>query len=211
MRHAVRRAPFVAGLGQSMLEAVVAIGIITTALSSALTLVSGSINAEKDSETRIVAGNLAREGVEVVRSMRDSNWLAGAAWDAGLSGAANDYTGALVFSPASNAWSINFTPNAVTASAARVFRFTTGSGAAIVGLHVQAASQPAGTVVTPFRRLLILDPLCDDGAGGYTIVSSGSSCGAMEKIGIRVTSKVRWTVGSKISTLDIEERMFNWR
>jgi hypothetical protein len=55
-----------------------------------------------------------------------------------------------------------------------------------------------------------MDPLCDDGAGGYTIVTSGTPCGTA-KIGVRVTSKVRWSLKNKVKTLDMEERLLNWR
>lgn len=196
--------------GQSMLEAVIATGIIVTAISSALTLVSSSINAEKESEMLLTAGNLAREGIEVVRMMRDSNWLAGASWDAGMTGATNDYSGIPVFSPAANGWSVNFTPNAVTDAAAEVYRYTTGSGNAVVALMVQAGTQPGSTAATQFSRVLFMDPLCDNGAGGYTIVTSGTAC-STTKIGVRVTSKVRWTIKNKVKTLDMEERLLNWR
>src|SRR5512142_335503 len=191
--------------GQSMLEAVIATGIIVTAVSSALTLVSSSINAEKESEYLLAAGNLAREGVEVARMMRDSNWLAGASWDAGMTGASNDYSGIPVFDAAANGWSVNFTPNTVADATAKVYRYSTGSGHAVVGLMVQGVTQPANTVGTPDSRLLIMDPLCDDGAGGYTIVTSGTPC-STTKIGVRVTSKVRWMVKNQAKTLDMEER-----
>lgn len=193
-----------------MLEAVIATGIIVTAISSALTLVSSSINAEKESEYLLTAGNLAREGIEVARMMRDSNWLAGASWDAGMTGASNDYSGIPVFDAAANGWSVNFTPNTVADATAKVYRYSTGSGNAVVGLMVQGVTQPANTVGTPYSRLLIMDPLCDDGAGGYTIVTSGTPC-STTKIGVRVTSKVRWTIKNKVKTLDMEERLLNWR
>lgn len=198
-------------LGQSMLEAIIATGIIVTAVSSALTLVSSTIKAEKESEASIMAGNLAREGIEAVRAIRDSNWLAGQQFDNGLY-SGTDYTGIAVFAPATNTWSINYAAaNVITANAARVYRYTTGSGNATVGLFVQAAAQPGGTVVSGFSRLIVTDLLCDNGAGGYSIVASGSTCGAAEKIGMRVTSKMRWAVAGRVHTLDVEERMFNWR
>lgn len=194
-----------------MLEAIIATGIIVTAVSSSLTLVASTIKAEKESEASILAGNLAREGIEAVRSIRDSNWLAGQQFDTGLL-SGTDYTGIAVFTPATNSWSVNYAAaNIVTATGARVYRYTTGSGNATVGLFVQAAAQPGGTIVSPFNRLIVTDPLCSNGAGGYTIVSSGSTCGINEKIGIRVTSKVRWSVAGRVHTLDVEERMFNWR
>ena len=193
-----------------MLEAIIASGIIVTAVASALTLVQTSINAEKESEALLTAGNVAREGIEAVRSIRDTNWLSGSTWDTGLY-SGTDYSAIPVFTPATSSWALNFSTNAVTDATARIFRYSTGSGAAVVGLHVQAAAQPGSTVVTPYRRILTIDPLCDNGTGGYTIVTSGSTCGAATKIGVRVTSKVRWTLGPRTRTLDMEERMLNWR
>jgi Tfp pilus assembly protein PilV len=197
--------------GQSMLEAIIALGIIVTAVSSALTLTTSTIRAEKDSEASITAGNLAREGVEAVRSIRDSNWLAGSAFDASLS-SGTDYTGIPVFDPSTNAWTVNYgAVSAVSDANAKVYRYSTGSGNATVGLFVNAATQPGSTVTTPYSRIVTTDPLCDNGTGGYTIVTSGSGCGAAEKVGMRVTSIVRWTVQTRVHTLSAEERMLNWR
>lgn len=194
-----------------MLEAIIATGIIVTAVSSALTLVSSSINAEKSSEALLGAGNLAREGIEAVRMVRDSNWLAGAQWNLGIAGqAGNDYTGMPVFDPSTNQWLINWVPNAVSTASPRVCRHTTG---AFIGLQVNttAAGCAVGTADTGYRRMITVDPLCDDGAGGYTIVSSGSDCGGDEKIGIRVTSTVLWQIADNVRTISMEERLFNWR
>lgn len=60
---------------QSLLEAVIAIGIIIISTVSATTVVVSTITVGQTSENKIVAANLAREGVEVVRGVRDSNWL----------------------------------------------------------------------------------------------------------------------------------------
>lgn len=194
-----------------MLEAIIASGIIITAVSSALTLVQGSISAEKESETSIVGSNLAREGIEVVRSLRDGNWLSGAPFDEGLTGASFDYTGILVFDPSANAWSVDFGPDDLTESATRVFRYVSGGGGAEVGLFVQAATQPASTVATPFRRLVTVDAVCSDGGAGYTIQNSGAGCGAQPKIGLRVRSTVQWTVSDRARTDTAETLMFDWR
>ena len=200
--------------GQSMLEAVIATGIIVTAVSSALTLVSSSIKAEKESESLLAAGNLAREGIEAVRAIRDSNWLAGATWDAGLTGPGftnRDYDGIPVYSPTTNLWSMDLTPNAISAASGRVYRYTSGGGGAYIGLHVQASTQPGGTVVTPFRRFITMQLLCDNGAGGYNVVSTGADCGAQERVGRVVTSEVTWLIANQTKRIRMVERIFNWR
>lgn len=63
--------------GQGLLETIVAIGVITVGLVGVFTLVIGNSNRQRENRDRLVGINLAREGVEVVRNLRDSNWLAG--------------------------------------------------------------------------------------------------------------------------------------
>ncbi len=98
------------GTGQSMLETVLALGVILTGLLGSLTLIVATVTTGQVVEGQIVAGNLGREGVEVVRQIRDSNWIkiergestcgdgddvcGPEHWDDGLADAlANDYTG----------------------------------------------------------------------------------------------------------------------
>jgi hypothetical protein len=49
------------------------------ALTAGLGLSVHSLNVSQSSRSQIIAANLAREGIDVVRMMRDSNWLAAAA------------------------------------------------------------------------------------------------------------------------------------
>jgi hypothetical protein len=71
--------------GQSLIETIVGIFILSTALTASLGVIIYSFAASSASQSEIIASNLAREGTEVVRMMRDSNWLAGDvkgnAWD----------------------------------------------------------------------------------------------------------------------------------
>jgi hypothetical protein len=71
--------------GQTLIETIVAIFLLTLALGGGLALVIFAISRSSLSVNQIIATNLAREGVDVVRMMRDSNWLAsdvrGGAWD----------------------------------------------------------------------------------------------------------------------------------
>lgn len=65
--------------GQSLIETIIAIFVLTTALTTGLGLVIYAFTNSSISQNEIVAVNLAREGIEVVHMMRDSNWLAGEA------------------------------------------------------------------------------------------------------------------------------------
>src|SRR5438128_2018744 len=53
--------------------------MLTMALTTGLGLAVYALSSAAVSKNSIIASNLAREGVEVVRMMRDSNWLAGEA------------------------------------------------------------------------------------------------------------------------------------
>ena len=64
------------------METIVALGVIMTGLVSVISLTISNLNAERDAATRYQAVNLARETIELVRNMRDSNWISGAdAWE----------------------------------------------------------------------------------------------------------------------------------
>lgn len=63
--------------GQSLLETIIAIFILTTAITAGLGVGIFAFTAASTSQSEVTAANLAREGVEIVRMMRDSNWLAG--------------------------------------------------------------------------------------------------------------------------------------
>lgn len=63
--------------GQTLIETIVAIFVLTTALSAGLALTIYAVSSSKMNFDQIAATNLAREGVDVVRMMRDTNWLEG--------------------------------------------------------------------------------------------------------------------------------------
>ena len=61
--------------GFSLIEVIVSIAVITTALITVMALISFSVSSIGLSKSKIIATNLAQEGVEIIRNIRDSNWL----------------------------------------------------------------------------------------------------------------------------------------
>lgn len=57
--------------GITLIETIVALGILTIGVVAALSLMLGSISFSQSSEQSIVVVNLAREGIEMVRSIKD--------------------------------------------------------------------------------------------------------------------------------------------
>ncbi len=176
---------------QSLLEAVIAIGVILVATVSATTVIITTISAGQYSEDKIKAANFAREGVEIVRGIRDSNWLKRAqnvndvngniySWNTGL--AAGSYQA--VYIPASASWSLSSsgTPTVITQTGVSYF--------------TQAC---VGTCTpTKFNRLI-------------TVASSNDTFfAASDGPNILVTSTVTWNNhGNK--TYTATETIYDWR
>lgn len=80
---------FQSNAGFNLLEVIIAITVITIGLLGAFTLANKTISSGKISANRVTAASLSQEGIEIVRNIRDSNWLAGNPWNQGL--AAGDY------------------------------------------------------------------------------------------------------------------------
>ncbi len=183
----IRQAPIYPGLrgsvfGQGLMETIVSIGIITTGIIGSLALIIGGLSAGKQSADQLVAANIAWEGIEVIKNIRDSNYLAGVAWDSGLNG--GDTTSIVTYDPGTNDWSLDFNPNAITDNAAKIYRLPGGA-------HVQSTATPSGTA-TIFSRLITIDPQ------GTAFMK-------------RVISEVRWMEKGSVKTLQAETSLYNWR
>ncbi len=70
--------------GFTLIEAIVSIGILIIGLTGVLSLANQSLSIASASKTRLVASNLAQEGIEVIRNNRDNNWLAEIPFNSGL-------------------------------------------------------------------------------------------------------------------------------
>lgn len=75
--------------GISLIEAMVALLILTVGLIPAMAIVSSSNNLSALIKNNLIAANLSQEGVEIVRGLRDANWFVSpsgsVAFDYGLS------------------------------------------------------------------------------------------------------------------------------
>lgn len=70
--------------GFTLIEAMVALVILTTALIPALFLSTQATNVSFSIKNNLTATNLAQEGVEVVRAIRDNNWFQSYPFDTNL-------------------------------------------------------------------------------------------------------------------------------
>lgn len=71
--------------GFSLIEVVIGIAVITLIITAAAEVTRSSIRMGSITSNELIANHLAEEGLEVVRNIRDSNWLRNQQWDLGLS------------------------------------------------------------------------------------------------------------------------------
>jgi type II secretory pathway pseudopilin PulG len=201
--------------GQTLIEAIIAVAIIGVALIGFLSQATFNMISAKDSINRSFALNLAREGVEVVRHVRDSNWLQGcfdpadtdncSYWNTGLSDGKN-YRARPDFDSVNQGWELSFVnydfDDCVERGVCRVYKDRNGFYAGLV---------PRGDPSDYYRMVEIL-PLCKTkyGCGRDDICNSGESC-PVEQIGVHIISHVRWFEGRDARNITLQDKLYNWR
>lgn len=68
----------------TLVETILAITVMTLVIVTVSQLTQGSIKIGGKTARQFVAYHLAEEGLEIVRNMRDSNWLRNQPWNTGL-------------------------------------------------------------------------------------------------------------------------------
>ena len=71
--------------GFTLIEVMASISILTVGIGGSFILIQQTLIQASLSESKLIAAYLAQEGVEIVRNIRDNNWLQyGNPWDYGL-------------------------------------------------------------------------------------------------------------------------------
>ncbi len=61
--------------GFTLLEVIVAIFILTVGVGGSFVLIQQTLSASLMAQSRLIAAYLAQEGIEIIRNVRDNNWL----------------------------------------------------------------------------------------------------------------------------------------
>jgi len=188
--------------GQGIVEVMVAIGVVTVGLVGTLSLTSSSLRFSTTSEKQIVAANLAREGIEVVRNVRDTNWLQENSWLDGLT-SGDDYNGIIRFDGTTNTWYFDFTPDDILNNNTVIRR----DGNDIYQAHPDVPT----AVSTGYQRFISMQLICQQGAS-IVLRSSGSTCpGGYTHIGLNIQSQVNWNENGEDKSFVLEDDIYNWR
>lgn len=180
--------------GQGLIETVVAIGVITTGLFSVITLVISNLTTQREAAMRYQAINLAREGLELTRNLRDSNWLQGNdSWD-GMA------VGSVARQVAPNFAPTTALPTFVEGGDVQIYRDATGA-------YLQTG--PVGGRPGNFRRTLTLRQLdCGDETILCDSIPAGEPTAA---IALEVQSRVEWEDAGRPRSVILNQILYAWR
>lgn len=220
---------------QGMIESLVAITVVVVGLVSILTLVVFNLRVQVYSHDMLIATNLAKEGIEVVRSIRDTNWLNGNDWDQDLiidetfPNPIGDEKGFLFLNTATwngynNVYYLIFNQLACSWDAC-VFNESTVVGSRPAQMYLSTKDDRTIydqfssfndniTVATKFYRVVFVNEIClDDGNEEYILTVWNEHCEDFtdERIGLQIISKVGWYDKDIMRTVEAEEWIYNWR
>jgi hypothetical protein len=183
--------------GQGLIEVIIAIFIIASGISGAVTLTYSNLRSNESSITQIIGANLAREGVEVVRNLRDENWLLGSDWLNAIIGTDSDAI--LDYDISTNLWKLDFDKNGIASG--RLLRDANGSYNHTDGVYTEY-----------YRLMTIYVILCEHKvSGNLRTITQFQTCIANENnVGIKVKSEVQWQENGGIKSYKIEENLYNW-
>jgi prepilin-type N-terminal cleavage/methylation domain-containing protein len=204
--------------GFTLIELMIALAVFTIGLSAALALALANYNHSRDNLDKIIAANLAREGIELIKNVRDSNWLKIEAneeiaegvpytWDYGLT-VLNGY----VYIDYNDLEPVAFE------SACNDSIRDCVLACEDCDLYKDAKNHYTHGVtgaLNKYSRAMFLERICVDEMGGdpesnESIVAMNSDCDDDTYIGIQIISHVQWD-DNGIQYLEIVDKIYNWR
>lgn len=188
--------------GFTLAEALVAIAVILIGIISMVTLAVALTRSANQQKGRVVAYNLAQEGLEVVRNTRDSNWLNNQLFCEGMSAA---QVAVPVFNfdnryQTKPMWFLDITnPNSKV--------YTSDSGNLFQEDTITSGEE------TVYERLISFSYIYYDNDDQETIQSQYlyPSLPNEKLVGVRAVSTVTWQDRGEEHRIDLEERFYNWK
>lgn len=201
--------------GQTLMEMLIVLFVISVGLYAAVTLIFQNVTLQAQDADQTVAMNLAREGLELVQSKRDSNWLDGTKqFNDGMDYKLGDNTDCT----AAPTWAggaypdpaFDFTPN--TLDQARVYKSNALTSPGLFTNQVTATT-------TDFYRLLTFTPICQNPSDPTKKAPADGSClcppagfaAYTKQVGLRVKTDIQWYRQGNKKNLTIYGDFYDWR
>lgn len=208
--------------GFTLIEALITLTVFTIGIIGAFSFALSNMNSVRDNFDRYLATNLAREGLEIVKNVRDSNWLridanedcdlnaAGlqpCAWDQNLGYGFYivDYT-PVHYPPTKlvgiSSGNVNYLDNSSPGP-----RLYINAGDSNFYSHTSGAN----TTATSMYRTIQLSSICLNTVSGAETVVTDNGCGGDLLIGVQAIAHLRWTRAGKTGQLEMTDNLYNWR
>lgn len=205
--------------GQSLIELLAAIAVIQIGLFSVWSLFLVNYNSTQESKMRIVGINLAREGVEIIKNKRDSNWLKRAnnsknpgaregedffmTWDHGL---------------ANGEYAVSFDSQELTPVDGNNTKMYIYDNFYHSGIDNFITSGQ----LTPYQRKITINSICcadsspndfrcDDKDFSLMLNNEVEDGSCQLRLGINIISEVSWVIGGNQRRAMIEENLYDWQ
>jgi prepilin-type N-terminal cleavage/methylation domain-containing protein len=203
--------------GFTLLEVLLALSVLSVGIMAAFTLSLANLNTARDNYQRIRAANLAREGLELARNVRDTNWLKIEAnedcapliqcdWDYGLWDRDSEFTTTIMA----------YDADPIFRNIDIVACFDNGN----CRLYEDADgfyNHDSGGSPTNMARLINVQAICFyDVSDGLVITEDDPDCSELtgesgNQVGLLVTSTVYWEHGNQSHQIEVTEELYNWR
>ena len=202
----------------TLVEILVGFFIILMGLVGYLSLTIKTLALEPIGKNKLIASQLAQEGIEIVRNIRDTNWINGESFDRAINGNALDYS--MVLNNDTSIADIESIPadyynpdNWLDSDT--VLHYDSSSKSYLHDL-TSMINNPTG-----FKRIIHVNPICDcpiptgcctgSGSGEYICPDTSQCPGAgQDKIGIQIRSIVQWKEHSRRHEVEVVSQIFDW-
>ena len=226
---------------QGILEVIIAIYITIIGILSIINLVISNIQVEKFNHNMLIATNLAKEGIEIVRNTRDTNWARVQDWDTNLivpTKAPIENRTFLIFNNFMSSGSSDISGYELSYFGGKWENCIDDNYTAWNGFPSPCKLRLMSFSNDSENKTMYVNPSLSYGGGSddYTVSDTGfyrmieiynicyKNSGPMEnrehievlncsdtKIGMQVISRVGWYESNKMKTTIVEEKIYNWR
>lgn len=209
----------------TLTEVMIGMMILTVAIVSASNLLTGIIDSNKNNLTTLQAYYLSQEGLEIVRNIRDTNWLHNKDWLGNDKDSTQIWGGQLKFGDnivnvvdaAGNSFPERDDPDPTKipsiGKVGSASPWKIGSGVGKIYRHGKTVgdksfldSKGSADEDTGFKRTINIRKYeCS------YLADKGVPCPSDKTAYILVQSKVEWNIGAKSRSLVLSEVLSNWK
>lgn len=204
--------------GFTLIELIITIGVLTIGILGSFSLAIANSNNNKANKDRVIAGNLAREGLELVRNIRDSNWLrldSNISCDGGATICSFDSRSLedrFILVDYNN-YSEGVSICAAYSSLEECLNNCRNDNSCLLYIDGQTFySHDNSGISTNFYRVVHIRSICLDASGALPVEYVRDTCQVSEeKVGIQAIVRIDWNRTGKLYNLELMDKFYNWR